>query len=521
MAHNDTVITGERSVSASKIMSSSESLYMERENKRRLNSFPAYNSLNLGAGASLIIFLLIMFNAFDAKTGTINSVILIVALLYLLPAALAFFIGLKVKSEILQSGEIKNSTRLLGLSLLPFMLLFNVFVAIAGFSLAKKYKPVEYMLCAWSVLTSVSVMVISSLNLFKPFVADNFSMGMAFLAVLSVFYIFAMFLVNRYVKEKTVDKKMLPAAIVLIISAATGNLFALLAGIIIITKIRSQGKSIEWIDIVRRLFRNNMSMLGLFVVIFLLSVSICSYLTFDYLLAIENNYQAMLKPPSLMYPFGTDEFGRCVFTRIIFGASISLIVGIISTIIPIIVGGLLGAVAGYYGSRPDNIIMRILDILYAVPGILLAIAIVAAFGANTTNLIIALSIGSVPMYARTMRASVMSVSHNEFVEAATACGQRSYLVVLKHIIPNSMAPIIVRATLGIGSAVLSTSALSFLGLGVEPHIPEWGNVLKVGSKYLEMHPHLAIYPGLAIVLIVLAFNYFGDGLRDALDPKLK
>jgi peptide/nickel transport system permease protein len=327
--------------------------------------------------------------------------------------------------------------------------------------------------------------------------------------------------VNRWSKEREEDKKLLPFAVLLIASSVSGNIFALVMGLIIISKVRNKGKSVEWVDIVRRLFRNNMSMLGLFVVSFLLSVSICSYFTFDYNLAVVNNYQMMLARPSLQFPFGTDEFGRCVFTRIIFGARISLVVGVVSTGIPIVVGGLLGAVAGHYGNRADNVIMRFLDILYAVPGILLAIAIIAAFGANTMNLIIALSVGGIPMYARTMRASVMSVSHNEFIEAAKAGGQRRYQIVMKHIIPNSMAPIIVRATLGIGSAVLSTSALSFLGLGVEPHIPEWGNVLRTGSRYLELHPHLAIYPGLAIVLIVLAFNYFGDGLRDALDPKLK
>ena len=169
----------------------------------------------------------------------------------------------------------------------------------------------------------------------------------------------------------------------------------------------------------------------------------------------------------------------------------------------------------------DNIIMRLLDVLYAVPGILLAIAIVAAFGTSTFNLIMALSIGPIPTYARTVRASVLGLANSEFVEAAKACGAKDHIIIFKHIIPNSMAPIIVRATLSIGGAVLSTSSLSYLGLGVEPHVPEWGNILKAGSTYLETNPYLAIYPGLAIILLVLAFNYMGVGLRDALDPKLK
>ena len=164
--------------------------------------------------------------------------------------------------------------------------------------------------------------------------------------------------------------------------------------------------------------------------------------------------------------------------------------------------------------------MRLLDVLYAVPGILLAIAIIAAFGANTTNLILALSVGSIPTYARTMRANVMMVSNYEFVDSARALGSSDFSIIFRQIVPNSLAPMIVKATLTIGGAVIATSSLSFLGLGVEPHIPEWGNILKIGSTYLESHSYLAIIPGLAIILLVLSFNFLGDGLRDAFDPRM-
>jgi peptide/nickel transport system permease protein len=496
-------------------------MYVQRENERRLNAYPAYNSLKLGAGASFGLFLIVLFNSFNLKTGGVSFTIAAASLAYFAAASIAYLLSRKVKGEIIAKGEVKSSTRMAGFALVPFIFAFNFFAAIAGLTLVKKEKTIDYMLGVWSALTSVSVMVISVFNIFKPAVPGGFVMGMGLLLALTLFYVGATLLTLRFVKEKSADKRMLPVAVLLILSSVTGNLFALLMGVIIVSKIKNKGKSVEWIDIVRRLFRNNMSVLGMYFVVFLLTVSVCSFLTFDYRIAVENSLQIRLQNPSLAYPFGTDEFGRCVFSRIIFGARISLIVGFIATVTPIIIGGLLGAVAGHYGNRTDNVIMRALDILYAVPGILLAIAIIAAFGANMLNLIIALSVGGIPSYARTMRASVLSVSNNEFVEAAKACGQKNYSIILKHIIPNAMAPIIVRATLGIGGAVLSTSSLSFLGLGVEAHIPEWGNVLSVGSKYLETHPFLAVYPGLAIVIIVLAFNYFGDGLRDALDPKLK
>jgi peptide/nickel transport system permease protein len=261
-------------------------------------------------------------------------------------------------------------------------------------------------------------------------------------------------------------------------------------------------------------------MLGMFFIIFVFAISICSYITFDYDLAIENNYEVLLQSPSLVYPLGTDNFGRDLFSRIVFGARISLIVGIISTLIPVVIGGILGALAGYYGRQMDNVLMRLLDVLYAIPGILLAIAIIAAFGANTMNLIIALSVGSIPTYARTMRANVLMVSNLEYVDSARALGSSDLAIIFKHIVPNSLAPMIVKATLTIGGAVIATSSLSYLGLGVEPHIPEWGNILKIGSTYLESHSYLAIFPGLAIIALVLSFNFLGDGLRDALDPKM-
>lgn len=497
--------------------------YLKRERKRKLSRFTEYKTATFATGITFAIFLVLLFGAFDFATQSFQMGNVSLSLVYLVSSAVQALVTMLIKRDILSAGDIKPLTRKLGFVMILFLLTANIFIAIAAFTLIKKDKGIEYNLSIYAVLTSFAVLAISMLNLFKEYVANTFMLGMGLLAALTVFYLVVMVLVHKFVHHKDVDRRMKWVGYLLILSAVSGNVFALMLGLVIVTKIKHAGDeiSVEWIEVLRRLFRNNMAVVGMFVVTVLLSISLCSYLTFDYSIATDNNYSALLQSPSLAYPFGTDDYGRCVFTRIVFGARISLAVGLATTVLPIIAGGALGAISGFYGGKSDNIIMRLLDILYAVPGILLAIAIVAAFGTSTTNLIIALSIGSVPTYARTVRASVLGLAGSEFVEAAKACGAKDHIIIFKHIIPNSLAPIIVRATLSIGGAVLSTSSLSYLGLGVEPHVPEWGNILKAGSTYLETNPYLAIYPGLAIILLVLSFNYMGDGMRDALDPKLK
>lgn len=497
--------------------------YIKKETERKLKGFKEYTALRFSIGASAAILLILLVTGIDFKEGNHSILALGFAAVYLVSIIAQVVVSNKVKKDILENNDIKDGTRKIGYALIPFIITANIFSVIAGLTLVKKDRGIEYTLSIYMILIALSCIMISAINLFKPYVANTFYIGMGALALITVFYIYAMVMISKHIKDKKVDSCLKPIAIVLVATVVTGNLFAFAVGAVILRKLKHKDAeiSIEWIDVLRRLFRNDMTVLGLFVIVLLMSISICSYLTFDYSVAIENSYSTILLSPSIEYPLGTDDFGRCVFTRIVFGARISLTVGLISTMIPIVIGGGLGAISGYYGRTIDNTIMRLLDVLYAVPGILLAIAIVAAFGASTVNLILALSVGSIPGYARNVRATVMRISNNEFVEAARACGAKDSTIILKHIMPNSLAPIIVQATLGIGGAVLSTSSLSYLGLGVEPHIPEWGNILKIGSKYLETNPHLAIYPGIAIIVLVLAFNFFGDGVRDALDPKLK
>jgi peptide/nickel transport system permease protein len=222
-----------------------------------------------------------------------------------------------------------------------------------------------------------------------------------------------------------------------------------------------------------------------------------------------------------LYILGADNFGRDVFGRIIHGARVSMIIGFVTVAFAVLLGGSLGALAGYYGGLLETVIMRGADILLAIPNILFALAIVAALGPSFRNLLLAIGVTSIPIYVRIVRASVLTVKDQEFVEAARAAGARDIRIILIHVLPNCMAPVIVQATLGIAQSILSATFLSFLGLGIQPPSPEWGNMLSEARPYIISAPHTLIFPGLAIMTVILAYNLIGDGLRDALDPKLK
>jgi peptide/nickel transport system permease protein len=281
-------------------------------------------------------------------------------------------------------------------------------------------------------------------------------------------------------------------------------------------------KKSQIVDVWIRFKRNKMAMVGLFVLLIMILIALFANIIADFETeVIRQDIPNRLQPPSADNWFGTDEFGRDIFARIVHGTRVSLQVGVISVGIALFIGGFFGAIAGFYGGLTDNVIMRIMDIFLAVPGILLAIAIVAALGSSMTNLMIAVGISSMPIYARILRASVLSVKDMEFVEASRAIGAKNMTIIISHIIPNSLAPVIVQATLGVAGAILTTAALSFIGLGIQPPNPEWGAMLSSGRAFMRDHPHVVMFPGLFIMFTILMLNMIGDGLRDALDPRLK
>jgi peptide/nickel transport system permease protein len=227
-----------------------------------------------------------------------------------------------------------------------------------------------------------------------------------------------------------------------------------------------------------------------------------------------------LEPPTLSHPFGLDELGRDILARLLAGARISLLVGLAVVSVSSVVGMLVGSIAGYFGGRVDDVISRVVDVLMAFPGILLAIALVAVLGPSLTNVVLALSVIGWVGYARLVRGQALRARELDFVQAARALGAGSPRVVLRHVLPTAFPAVVVQATLGMAGAIIAEASLSFLGLGVQPPTPSWGTMLDAGRAHLFDAPHLTIFPGLAIALLVLGFNFLGDGLRDRVDPKL-
>lgn len=283
---------------------------------------------------------------------------------------------------------------------------------------------------------------------------------------------------------------------------------------------KKQKKYSFWGDTWRRLRKNKLAMVGLFIIGLLVFCAIFANVISPYDYAAQD-LKNSLQGPSAAHWFGTDEFGRDILSRIIYGSRISLQIGFIAVGISLIFGGAFGAIAGYYGGRIDNLIMRVMDIIMSIPSILLAISIVAALGSSMTNLMIATGISYIPSYARIVRASILGIKDQEFIEAAKAVGTSDWTIIIRHILPNCLAPIIVQATLGVAFAILTAAGLSFIGLGIEPPTPEWGSMLSAGRSYIRDYWHMTMFPGLAIALTIFALNVLGDGLRDALDPKLR
>lgn len=407
--------------------------------------------------------------------------------------------------------------RWLGYVLMLSVLLGNPFNFISGMFLILKKIASYQIYLIFAVLVDLTLIVTTSLNFFKPTVSPTFILGLVLLGVSLIIHWSLVLFSSRLTNLS--NGPLYFVLVLLVLTALSGNLLSLIAAWLLWRENTSESYERRR-SIFANIARHEVAVFGLYVITFILAMAITSYLTFEYSYAVENNYTAILQSPSMTYPLGTDNFGRDVFSRMVFGGRISLLVGVLATLSPLLIGGFLGAVSGYYSHRVDQTIMRLLDVLYAIPGILLAITIVTAFGTSTQNLILALSIGGIPGYARTMRANVLQVKQLEYVEAAHAVGVSDVKIILKHVIPNASAPMIIRSSLTVATAVISTSSLSYLGLGVESHIPEWGNILRIGSDYLETQPYLAIYPGLAIIALVLSFNFLGDGLRDALDPKM-
>ena len=283
-----------------------------------------------------------------------------------------------------------------------------------------------------------------------------------------------------------------------------------------------------WKQSVIQFKHNRLAVVGL-VIIVLFIVTILTTLAVDQITnysfyneyILKQDLSLRLAKPSLAHPFGCDEFGRDLLLRILWGTKLSFAIGVVAIALSVIMGAPFGMIAAFYGGKTDNAIMRVMDVLLAVPYMLLAMAIVAALGTSTFNLLLALAVSGIAKYARIARAAVLTVKDSEFVEAARAVGAGDLHIILFHILPNCLAPMIVQATIGVATAILDAAGLSFIGLGIQPPIPDWGGMLSAGRQYIRDYWYIVTFPGLMIMMTIYSLNLFGDGLRDALDPRLK
>lgn len=283
---------------------------------------------------------------------------------------------------------------------------------------------------------------------------------------------------------------------------------------------KSAKKKSEFIRVMRQLSKNKLAMLGLAVLLIEIILALLSpwIIPYDY---TEMDMTACFATPSTQHFFGCDDMGRDIFSRVLYGARFSISIGIIAIAISNVIGMAIGSVAGYFGGQVDNVIMRILDIIQAIPGMLLMIVISAVLGPGFINTIIAMSVGGIPGTARMLRAQMLKERENEYIEAAQSINCSKVRIVVSHLLPNCMSPMIVGATMGVAQTITMAAGLSFIGLGVQPPTPEWGAMLSASRQFIRQAPHLVIFPGLAIAVTVLALNLLGDGLRDALDPHMR
>jgi ABC-type dipeptide/oligopeptide/nickel transport system permease subunit len=274
----------------------------------------------------------------------------------------------------------------------------------------------------------------------------------------------------------------------------------------------------RWLEMWRSLVANKAALVSLFFIVFLVFLALFGPWITPYN-PIETNMANALQPPSPQHWFGTDQLGMDIFSRVIAGTRVSLTVGLLAVSIALTIGLILGAVSGYAGGKTDTIIMRCMDVMLAIPSILLAITLMAALGKGIDKAVIAIGLVSIPEYARLVRGNILSIKENDYVSAARISGNSDFRIIFRHVLPIAMSVIIVRATLGISAAILDTAALGFLGMGVQPPQAEWGDMLGRARGFIFQAPWTLLYPGMAITLTVLAFNLLGDGMRDALDPK--